>query len=217
MIRELGGSCGGSVKAVGVDDGYFPIKCKELRCRTIVAVVLCEGLTPVDVTIEPVTVDGLDGTEAAARSVRRLASAPQIIFTDGVTVAGFNIIDPEALSREVSVPVIAVFKHELSLSKIRVALEKHFTDWRVRFDVIRRVYGASKPLVTPWRKIRVSVFGMDLSRALDAIIALQNTSPLPEPLRLADIIASGLTRGSPLLGLLNPNLLGADHGNLHPR
>ncbi len=208
MTRESGGSRGRSVRAVGIDDGYFPIECKELKCRTILAAVLCEGMNPADVAIEPVTVDGLDGTEAAVRSVSRLVARPDVIFTDGVTIAGFNIIDPEELYEAISAPVVVVFKHDLSLARVKAALKKHFSDWRARFDVINRVYSASRLVTTPWREVRISVFGTGLSKALDTLITLQNTSPLPEPLRLADIIASGLTRGSPLLYLLNPSLLG---------
>lgn len=194
---------GGSLSTVGIDDGFFPIDCKELRCRTLLVAVLCKGLQAEDVKIEPITVDGLDGTQVALKLIRRLSKAPEVIFIDGVTVAGFNIVDPEELHSKTGIPVVTVFKHELNLKKIREALEKHFPDWGIRYGIIEKVYRHSTHVQTPWRPLRISTYGIPPYRAADYIIRLQNTSPIPEPLRLADIIASGLTRSNALMLSLN--------------
>ncbi len=195
------------LKAVGVDDGYFPIKCKELKCKTIIAAVLCEGMTPIQVSLKEITVDGLDGTDVAYKAIKSLKEIPQVVFIDGVTVAGFNVIDPESLHLMLGSAIISVFKHDLSLDKIERALKKHFRDWRVRLETIVRVYRSSRSVPTPWRALRVSIYGMSVPEALDCIIKLQNISPIPEPLRLADLIASGLTERTPLLKYLNKSLI----------
>ncbi len=199
MIR----GSGGSLSTVGVDDGFFPMVCKELRCRTLLVAVLCKGLQVEDVKIESITVDDLDGTQVVLKLIKRLKRVPEAIFIDGVTVAGFNIVNPEELYSKTGIPVVTVFKHELNLRKIREALEKHFPDWGVRYGIIEKVYRHSTYVQTPWRPLRISAYGIPPYRAADYIIRLQNTSPIPEPLRLADIIASGLTRSNVLMLSIN--------------
>jgi len=202
MTRESGGS----LNTAGIDDGFFPIECKELQCYTLLTSVLCSGPMIADVKIEPVTVDGLDGTRVASKLVKELNKEPEIIFTDGVTVAGFNIVDPEELHAVTGIPVVTIFKHELNLRKIRDALVKHFPDWSIRYGVIEKVYKCSNYVSTPWRPLRISAYGIPVYKAMDYVIALQNTSPIPEPLRLADLIASGLTKSTTLMLSINRNL-----------
>ena len=191
-----------SLKSIGIDDGYFPIKYKGLRKRTLIAAVLCINHDVENLVLEPVTVDGLDGTESAVRAVRRIGVA-DVIFQDGVTIAGFNVIDPEELNAMTGIPVTVIFKHDLNLEKIYSALKKHFNDWRERYEVISRTYSKSIKVPTPWRDIRISTVNIEVNKALSYIIKLQTVSPLPEPLRLADIVASGLTKNTVLLKIIN--------------
>ena len=196
----------GSLRTVGIDDGYFPIEFKERRLKTLLVGIMCEGLRPVGVAISKVTVDGLDGTKSAAEIINELVRSKgsvDAIFIDGVTAAGFNIIDPRDLLDTLGIPVVVVFKHHLSLSKIKAALSKHFSDWESRYSVVEAVYNQSVRLITRWRRIRLSCYGMDCYGAANIISALQTASPLPEPLRLADIVASGLTKHGPLLRVIN--------------
>lgn len=191
-----------SLRSIGIDDGYFPINYKGLKKRTLLAAVLCINHDVENLALELVTVDGLDGTQKAVRAVKRVGEA-DIVFQDGVTIAGFNIVDPEELSAETGMPVVVVFKHDLNLNKIYSALKKHFADWRERYEVISKVYSRSTAIPTPWRYIRITAVNIDVSRALSYMIKLQTVSPLPEPLRLADIVASGLTKNTVLLKMIN--------------
>jgi len=192
----------GSLRAVGIDDGYFPVYYKKQLKKTVLAAVLCDDLEPVTMTIEPVTVDGLDAQAAAFRMLKKL-NEYEVVFLDGVTYAGFNIIDPKELGRLVGKPVVTIFKHDLVLDKVKIALSKNFSDWRLRFAVIESIFRESRLIHTPWRRLRIFVYGQSYEAIIDDIIKLQNTSPIPEPLRLADIIASGLTRNDYFLRRLN--------------
>lgn len=203
MIR---GSAG-SLRTVGIDDGYFPLRYKEKRLKTILVGVLCIDTIPRHLSIETITVDGFEGTKVAYEIVKELESTSgervNMIFTDGVTIAGFNVIDPELLWRLTQVPVVTVFKHDLNMAKIGKALKLHFMDWRERLEIIERTYKSSMLLWTKWRKLRMTCYGISCHKAASIISILQSSSPLPEPLRLADIIASGLTREGVILKLIN--------------
>ncbi len=192
----------GSLKVVGIDEGYFPPEFKRKRLQTILVAVLCDWTTPLDVKISRVTVDYDNINYRVLELLGKFKVKSDLIILDGVTYAGFNVIDPKTLNEELGIPIITVFKHDLNMDRIRTALCKHFNDWRYRFTVIRSVYSNSRIIHTPWRPLRISVYGIDENKAIDLIIRLQKVSPIPEPLRLADVIASGLTKNSGLLNML---------------
>jgi endonuclease V-like protein UPF0215 family len=188
---------------VGVDDGYFPPIYKEVRgARTILAAVSFDNRLPVRAVLEPVTVDGRDGTNACVRAVKRIGSVEYVIL-DSVIVAGFNIIDPWNVNESLGVPVIVFFRHPLNLEKIRAALNKHFDDARERFSVIGKAFLLSRPLPSPWGPKHVLPIGTDLASATYIIRYYQLTSPIPLPVYAADAVASGVTRSGPLLRVLN--------------
>ncbi|OYT48941.1 MAG: hypothetical protein B6U85_00775 [Desulfurococcales archaeon ex4484_42] len=192
----------GSLKVIGIDEGYFPPEFKRKRLQTILVAVLCDWTTPLDVKISRVTVDYDNVNDRVLELLGKFKVKSDLIILDGVTYAGFNVIDPKTLNEELGIPIITVFKHNLNMDRIRTALYKHFNDWRYRFTVIWNVYSNSRIIHTPWRPLRISVYGIDENRAIDLIIRLQKVSPIPEPLRLADVIASGLTKNSGLLNML---------------
>ena len=192
----------GSLKVVGIDEGYFPPEFKRRRLQTILVAVLCDWIIPLDVKISRVTVDYDNVDKKVLELLGRFKVKSDLIILDGVTYAGFNVVNPKTLNEKLGIPVITVFKHDLNMDRIRTALHKHFNDWEYRFAVIKNVYGNSRIIHTPWRPLRISVYGIDENKAIDLVIRLQKVSPIPEPLRLADVIASGLTKNSGLLKML---------------
>ncbi len=194
-----------SLRTIGVDDGYFPPEFKRLRLKTLVVGVLCVNTSPVKLKIELIDVDGNNGTEVTSNIVKELAGeeALNAIFLDGVTIAGFNYVDPEELYNRVRAPVIVIFKTKLKLDKVKKALMKHFSDWIVRYEIIERNYLKATHVKTPKKTLTVTAYGVEADELIKILHKLQVTSPTPEPLRLADVIASGLTKSKEVLARLN--------------
>ena len=189
------------LRLVGVDDGFFPQYYKELRLRTVLAGALYRGRELVDLRLSSVTVDGDDGTERVL-SILRSFGRVDVVFLDGVTLAGFNVVNPEALL-EACTAVIVVYKFQPKLEKVETALRKHFVDWQARFNVIRKTYERSQIIATRWKPMRVALLGSiaeDLGRLMSY---LQLVSSVPEPLRIADLVASAMSRNERLLKILN--------------
>jgi len=187
----------------GVDDGYFPPSYKEVRgSRTVLAAVSFHGHQPMRAVLEPVTVDGKDGTEVCVRALERLGDMDYVML-DSVIVAGFNIVDPWEVNEALGVPVIVFFRHPLNLERIWAALEKHFSDAKERYLVIKKAFTSSRPLPSPWGAKHVLPVGTDLVSAADVMRYYQVTSPIPLPIYAADAVASGVTRSGPLLRALN--------------
>ncbi|MEM2207314.1 MAG: DUF99 family protein [Sulfolobales archaeon] len=189
------------LRLVGIDDGFFPPDYKELKLRTILVGTLYRGRKPVDVKLRTITVDGTDGTEKAVEILGSLGES-DAVFLDGVTVAGFNVVDPEALLK-LSKSVVVIYKFEPDIDRIERALKHHFSDWRFRYDIILRAYSRSSLVRTKWKTMRIAVFG-DTGMGVDRLVSYtQLVSSIPEPLRASDIIASAISRNPALLSKIS--------------
>jgi len=182
------------IRVLGIDDGGFVPRTKGTV--DVVGVVYRGGYWFEGVMHTKITIDGLDATEKIAAMIK---SSPfygelRVIVLDGVTFAGFNVVDISKLSRRVDLPVISVTRKKPDLEEIRSAL-KNLPDFEIRW---RAMENAGKIFEVETRKGENPVY-MHLAGILreDAEKIMKKTSTrslIPEALRVADIIASGLTR-----------------------
>lgn len=189
----------GSQLFIGIDDGYFPLHFKSMKGSTaLVGVISNSNMEVIKILVDKVTVDGLDASSKAIELISRACSEVEgselVVFLDGVTYAGFNIVDPTKLYTITGFPVITLFWRPLDLKRILRALSEHFNDWRYRYSVIASVYSMSKPITTPRGVLRASCYGISIDKAKRVIRLLQLYHPYPYPLRLADIVASAISR-----------------------
>ena len=113
---------------------------------------------------------------------------------DGVTFAGFNVVDLKALFKKTGLPVMAVTREKPDFDEIREALE-NLPESRERWKAIEsagklievRMLGAEK-------SIYVHIAGVSEVDARRILKKTSTRSNIPEALRVAHIIASGLTR-----------------------
>src|SRR6266581_6489408 len=176
-----------SSHVIGIDDGPFT---KQQETAPLVAALL-EGPHLQKVHATRITVDGLDATEKALGLLRRWKPFPNLL--SGVTFAGFNLIDPHILHRSYRVPVIVVVGSRPDNRAVKRALVKHFPDWKRRWRIISSL--------GPLRTVRTSLgeppiyfefFGCSRREATSLLKAYSYISRLPEPIRVAGLVASGL-------------------------
>ena len=182
------------IRVLGIDDGGFVPRTKGTV--DVVGVVYRGGYWFEGVMRAEITIDGLDATEKIAAMIE---SSPyyrelRIVVLDGVTFAGFNVVDISKLSRRVELPVISVARKKPDLEEIRSAL-KNLPDFKIRW---RAMENAGKIFEVETRKGENPVY-MHIAGILreDAEKIMKKTSTrslIPEALRVAHIIASGLTR-----------------------
>ncbi len=199
-----------------IDDGYFPYKAKSGRCYTLLAMVKYiyelqnSRLLPLDVIIDKILVDHDYVELKISRLYREINKREednfqQLMLLDGITYAGFNVVNPIELYQQLGIPIIVFFYKDLDLGKIITSLQKHFPDYSYRFNIIKTIYSGSVRLLTKLGEIRVYSQGIDNLRILRSTIeSMQLYSRTPEPLRVAHIIASTLSRS---LYMLNHSIL----------
>jgi endonuclease V-like protein UPF0215 family len=182
------------IRVLGIDDGGFVPRTKGTV--DVVGVVYRGGYWFEGVMRAEITIDGLDATEKIAAMIE---SSPyyrelRVIVLDGVTFAGFNVVDISKLSRRVDLPVISVTRKKPEMEEIRSTL-KNLPEFEIRW---RAMENAGKIFEVETRKGENPVY-MHIAGILreDAEKIMKKTSTrslIPEALRVADIIASGLTR-----------------------
>jgi len=182
------------IRVCGIDDAPFEFGNRGARATVIGAVVRApsylEGVLRFDVAV-----DGDDATGEIAKALSRSRFEEQIraVMIDGVALAGFNVIDIRSLSGELGVPVVTVTRDRPDMDSIESALEKHFEDWRERLRMISEI--PRLEMETDNNPIFISYAGTSEKEAASLVKATTVRGVIPEPIRMAHIIASGVTRG----------------------
>ena len=182
------------IRVCGIDDSPFEFGNRSAKATVIGAIVRIPAYLEGVLRFE-VSVDGDDATSAIeeALSGSRFLDQIKAVMIDGASLAGFNIVDVVALSRELSMPVVTVTRDRPDMDSIRAALSKFFADWESRFKMV-----SSLPLVelqTEHNPIFISYAGTTEEEAAELVRKTTLKGSIPEPIRMAHIIAGGIVRG----------------------
>ncbi|HJW65634.1 MAG TPA: DUF99 family protein [Candidatus Bathyarchaeia archaeon] len=193
MARKSFGVIKPEIRVLGVDDGVFTPHDESLV--PVVGVVFRGGYWLDGVMHTEILVDGFDATENISAMV---TSSPhygqlRVIMLNGVTFAGFNVVDIKALNASTGLPVIAVTREKPDLPLIRRAL-KHLPGSEERWKAVLNAGELSEiSMRKEDEKIYLHVAGVSLFDA-EKIVRLTSTrSNIPEALRVAHLVASGMS------------------------
>jgi len=184
------------IRIVGIDDGFFVPHTHEL-CD-VIGVVFRGGYWLDGVMRTQIEIDGMDATEKIASMIARSPHYKQlrVIMLDGVTFAGFNVVDTVRLLDITGLPVIAVTRERPNFNEIRRAL-KNLSFAEERWKSIEKMDKIVKVLSKLGKEaIFMQVTGIEIDVAKKIVKNTATRSNVPEALRVAHLIASGLT--SPL-------------------
>ena len=193
MTRSNFGVIKPEIRVLGVDDGVFTPHVESLV--PVVGVVFRGGYWLDGVMHTEILVDGFDATEKISNMVTSSPHHKQlrVIMLDGITFAGFNVVDIKALNATTGLPVIAVTREKPDLPRIRRAL-KHLPRSEERWKAVLDA-GEISEVSTRHEDEKIYLHSAGISM-LDAekIVRLTSTrSNLPEALRVAHLIASGIS------------------------
>jgi endonuclease V-like protein UPF0215 family len=182
------------IRVLGVDDGVFTPHVKGLV--PVVGVVFRGGYWLDGVMHTKVEVDGFDATEKIVSMIIDSAHYNQlrVIMLDGITFAGFNVVNIRELNSETKLPVITVTREQPNFAEIREAL-KNLPDSQERWKTMK---SAGKMFEVSTRSENEKVY-MQTSGILEEdarkILQLTSTrSSVPEALRVAHLVASGISK-----------------------
>jgi len=174
---------------LGIDDGPF----EKFSSETVPVVgVMMEGPDLVEaVALTRFPVDGDGVTEFLAGWVAGLRFRPALrgIVLGGITLAGLAVVDPQELARQSGVAVVVVNRRRPGNARLAAALEAAGLPER------RALLERAPPAVALPGGLWASAAGTDAAGAAGLVRATRLKSDLPEPLRLAHLIARAVALG----------------------
>ncbi len=177
---------------LGIDDGPFRFgdEVVPLVGVAVQAPAYIEG-----VLVGRAHVDGRDATERILGMVRksRYREGLRMMFLNGIAVGGFNVIDLDALHDELGVPVVTVTRRAPDLDAIRGALRRKFEDWEDRWALIQD--RTVEEVTTRHTPLHVTYVGATRSEVIEALALTTVRGALPEPLRVAHLVAAATVKG----------------------
>ncbi len=182
------------IRVLGIDDGVFTPHTKGVV--DVIGVVFRGGYWLDGVMRTQVEIDGMDATEKLASMIVESPHYDQlrIVMLNGVTMAGFNVVDIEELYEKVRLPVIAVTRDKPNFDDIKKALQ-NLPQSEIRWRTIKK---AGKLVRVRTRSgeepIYAHVAGISEEDAKRILKSTSTRSNVPEALRVAHLVASGLSQ-----------------------
>ncbi len=179
---------------VGFDDAPFP---HQHRGDVLLVGAVCARTRLDGVISGRVRRDGANATAQMVEIVRRSRFCDHVraVLLQGIAVAGFNVVDIHGLSAALDVPVLVVVRRAPRMARVQTALT-HTPGALRKWRLIEKA-GAVERLGPLW----IQRAGLDLTEAAALLAATTLQGNVPEPLRLAHLIAGGVTvaqsRGRP--------------------
>lgn len=183
------------LRILGIDDAPFN-KFKDKQCL-VVATVFRGGNYMDGLLSTKVMVDGNDSTKQLIKIVKASKHIEQLqcIMIDGIALAGFNVIDIQELSKKTKLSVIVIIRRMPNLKKIEIALKR--ADKKTALAKLKLMHKAGKVHNTKLKnkKIYFQTAGISEKQASSIIKISATHAIIPEPIRIAHIIASGIVLG----------------------
>lgn len=134
-----------------------------------------------------------DGFDAAEKLTHLIAQSKyldhiQLIMLQGITMGGFNVVDVYHLNAQLKTPVLIISRNQPDMSAIRDALFKSIPQGKKKWEIIERL-GPMEPV----ENVYVQRVGLSLEEARATIRHFTLYGNLPEPIRMAHLIATALT------------------------
>jgi endonuclease V-like protein UPF0215 family len=207
------------VNVIGFDDGPFE---RGYRGDVLLIGAVCSRTRLDGVVSGHVRRDGADSTRRMIALVQASSFRAHVraVMLQGIAVAGFNVVDIHELSRVLGLPVLVVTRRLPDLDSVHRALFSESPSQRPRVRGAARKWrlieraGAVEPLGVSRRALRraglprgptglraasqrlwVQRAGLTLPEARALVAATTLHGNVPEPLRLAHIIAGGAATG----------------------
>lgn len=178
------------IRVIAWDDCSFRYKTKKV---CLVGVVYRGGSFMDGLLSVSIAKDGLDATEKISAAINNSRHYDQlsIIMLDGITFGGFNVVDIKQLSRKTKMPVIVVIRKKPNMQQFLQALRK-FSAFEKRKRFVKsagRIYKYKSRFGDIFYQ-KQSLTEKECEQLLKITCVRSN---IPEPIRVAHLIASGLS------------------------
>ena len=178
-------------RTLGISESFV----KGLSRRSILAGVVARSDGIIDgFVFSRATVGGMDATDKIIEMYKALNRFDiNVLMLNGCVISWYNVIDLERIYRELSLPLICVTYEESE------GLEKYFlelfpSDCTKRIEIYRRNGPRTPIILRTGHKVYIRFFGMSLEEAKGILNKLTLHGAIPEPLRIARLLARAIIK-----------------------
>lgn len=174
---------------IGFDDFPFP---RPHRGDVQVVGVVFSGLRLDGILSGRVRRDGANSTRVLAALIAgsKFAQQLQLVMLQGIALGGFNVVDIHGLYRSLSIPILVVARRAPRMTMIKEALLTRVPGGKRKWALIEKA-GPMEPVYG----VFVQHAGLSLESAGDVIKRFSVYGRIPEPLRVAHLVAGGVATG----------------------
>lgn len=136
--------------------------------------------------------DGANSTRVLAALISASKFAPQLhlVILQGIALGGFNVVDIHGLYSSLNIPVLVVARRAPRMTMIKEALLTRVAGGKRKWALIEKA-GPMEPV----GGVFVQRAGLSLESAGEVIRRFSVYGSIPEPLRVAHLIAGGVATG----------------------
>jgi hypothetical protein len=159
--------------------------------KAVIAGCVTAGTEPEGFMFGEIEIDGMDATEELTAILMRSKFKKQLkcVFLSGLTFGGFNTVNIRELYESTDIPVVVVMRKIPDFDRIREAL-KNVPESEKRWEAI-----LSAGEIHRINELFVQCSGCGAKNAEKYIKSSTLKGNIPEPLRLAHMVASAIVHG----------------------
>lgn len=174
---------------IGVDDAPFE---RAHRGDVLVVGIAFAGARLDGALSSRVRRDGSNATLRVAEMVKgsQFFAHLHAVLLQGIALAGFNVVDLHALADALEKPVLVVARRAPDMAAIESALRTRVPGGESKWRLIEK----AGPM-EPCGHVFVQRAGLDLAEAKSLLEQHTPHGHIPEPLRVAHLVAGGVTTG----------------------
>jgi hypothetical protein len=179
------------IRALGVAESFI----KEIGKKSIISGVVMRSDMIIDgFTFSNVTVGGMDATKKIIKLYDSLKRDDiNLILLNGCIISWYNVVELNSIVNSTTLPLICVTYEDSE------GLEKYFkeyfpNDWKFRVEIYKN-NGPRTPLkIRTGHTIYTRFLGMSKEEALGILNKFTLNGAVPEPLRVARLLARSLMK-----------------------
>jgi len=184
-------------RTLGISESFI----KGVSEKSILAGVVMRADMMIDgFTFSRATVGGMDATDKILAMYKNLNRDDiNLLMLNGCVISWYNVIDLHRISGETGLPLICVTYNQST------GLERYFKeyfpdDWMIRVETYRRNRERTAVTLSTGHTVYIRFIGMSIEEAKGVLNKFTSHGSVPEPLRVARLLARALIKGSSLDG-----------------
>jgi len=184
-------------RTLGISESFI----KGVSEKSILAGVVMRADMMIDgFAFSRATVGGMDATDKILEMYKSLNRDDiNLLMLNGCVISWYNVIDLHRISDETGLPLICVTYNQST------GLERYFKeyfpdDWMIRVETYRRNRERTAVTLPTGHTVYIRFIGMSIEEAKGVLNKFTSHGSVPEPLRVARLLARALIKDSSLDG-----------------